>query len=119
MIRLIKIIDLGFIITIYAIGGLFCAKGLDRLYGKFNLQKEKKKSKIRSVVEMVGMLWLAGIVIYLFRNLIRAIPSPFHKLYGFDHHRVKELESMFIFTYVLFYFQKTLKDKMEYIISLI
>lgn len=116
--RLIKIIDLGFIITIYGIGGLFCAKGLDNLYGNFDIEKEKKKSKIRVIFEMIGMLWLAGIVIYLFRNLMRIIPSPFHKLYGFDHNKVKELESMFIFTYVLFYFQKSLKAKMEYVYNL-
>ena len=113
MIRLIKIIDLGFIISIYGIGGLVFAKLLDKIYERFD--KAKTKTLVRNIIEMFLMLWVTGVVIYIFRNIIRMIPSPFHGLYGFDHNRVKELESMFIFTYVLLFFQRELKEKMLYI----
>jgi len=75
----------------------------------------EQKTLVRNIIEMFLMLWLTGIVIYIFRNIMRMIPSPFHGLYGFDHNRVKELESMFIFTYVLLFFQRELKEKMLYI----
>lgn len=105
----LKSLNIGYVVSVNVILGLLFAKWLDQMFGNFNGQKEKKKYFTRSLFEMIFMLWVSGIVIYIFYAfLLKYIDRPIK----FDSGK---FETTVIFTFVLFYFQKTLKHKMQYI----
>ena len=58
------------------------------------------------------MIWLNGIIMYIVRNIAPLIPSPFNNIYGFKHTRLKELESAYVFDFVLIYTQTNLVKRM-------
>ena len=109
--RGIKLVDIGYVTFIYFALAFVVASGLNRFYGEFDIAKENTKTHTRIVLELIGMLWLNGILIYLARNIVPLIPFPLDKLYGFKHSLVKELSSAAIFVYFLMFFQQPLLDK--------
>jgi len=117
IIRSIKILDIGYITVIYFILGLILAKLFDKYLGKFDKNKEDKKSILRSILELSLYLWFIGIVIYVVRNIVPLIPFPLNGVYGFDHLRVKEVTSATVFIISFMYFQQYYQDKIKYIFS--
>jgi hypothetical protein len=117
IIRGIKIIDIGYVTTIYIILGIILAKLIDRYYGKFDKEKEEKKPLWQSILELILLFWIIGIVIYVIRNLIRIIPFPLNRIYGYDHLRLKELALPTIFVTIFLYFQEYYQAKIKYIYS--
>ena len=117
IIRIIKIIDIGFITIIYFIIGIFLAKECDKFLGEFNEVKEQKKPIYRSIIELLLYLWFIGIIIYITRNVVPLIPFPLDGIYGFQHLKVKELTSTSIFCIAFLYFQKHYQNKIKYIYS--
>jgi len=113
-IRSLKIVDIGYITLIYFSIGMILAKLFDMYNGEFDEKKEKKKSMLRYGLEIVGIMWMIGIVSYIVRNLVELIPSPFNDISGFDHMKVKELKSAAVFSFIFMYFQTHLKAKMQY-----
>ena len=111
--RLIKILDIGYIAIIYVLLGLLLAKMFDYLYGTFDKKKERTKSFLRKTLEICGMMWIYGALIYVVRNTVEFIPSPFHGIHGFSHLRVKELTDAPVFIFIFFYFQEFLKNKLN------
>jgi len=86
----------------------------DRFFGKFDEEKEKQKSKLRLAFEIIGLLWLAGAMTYIIRNIVGDfIPSPLDGIGGFEHKRVKELTNASVFVFIFMYFFKYLKQKMD------
>jgi hypothetical protein len=112
MILLIKIIDIGYIVVIYFILGITIAKLSDTIYGEYNAEVDKDKSTFRLCAEIVSMMWLDLILFYIVRNLVHWIPSPFHGIYGYDHFRLKELNSMVILFATYIYFHANLRGKL-------
>jgi hypothetical protein len=86
---------------------------MDKLYGKYNEKDESNKSTFRKTMDLVGMIWINGIIIYIVRNVAPLIPSPFNDINGFKHSRLKELKSAYVFDFVLIYTQKNLVKRME------
>ena len=119
MFRLIKILDMGYTTFIYFILAIFIAVLIDHLYGPYDEKAEKKKTVERKSLDLVGMIWLNGIVIYFIRNIITLIPSPFNGFYGYQHHRLKELSSAYVFDFVLIYNQPNLVKRMEIVFNAI
>jgi len=113
-IRDLKILDIGYVTVIYFFLGIGLAKLFDKLYGKFNPKEEAKKSFLRQTFELIGMMWISGVVIYIVRNLVELIPSPFNGIVGFDHQRVKELKNATVFAFIFLFFQSYFKDKLQY-----
>lgn len=114
LVRSIKIIDIGYITIIYFVIGLFFAKVFDTYYGKFDAKKESKKTKLRHMLELAGIMWLSGIVIYIVRNTVELIPSPMDHIHGFEHLKVKELKNAAIFSFIFLYFQSYFKAKLQF-----
>ena len=110
--------DIGYIAVIYFIIGIFLAKQCDKLFnylfGEFNETLEKQKTALRQFVEIIGMFWIIGIVIYAVRNIVELIPSPLDGIGGFKHKLVRELRSASVFTFVFIMFQDHLRDKIKY-----
>lgn len=111
--RFVKILDIGYTTLIYFMLAIVIASLMDILYGKYDENKEKQKSLLRKTLDLVGMIWLNGIIIYFIRNIVALIPSPFNGLFGFQHSRLKELDSAYVFDFVLIYNQPNLVKRME------
>ena len=114
LLRGVKVLDIGFVTFIYFSLGMFFAKAFDNLYGPFKERKEKKKSFIKRFLEIVGMMWLSGIIIYIVRNTVELIPFPFDGLFGFNHLQLKELTNAGVFTFIFLYFQSHLRSKLVF-----
>jgi hypothetical protein len=112
---LLKIFDLGFISFIYVIFALALSKLIDKIFGKFDEKQEEKRTTYESIIILIGFVWLNALVLYLGRNFIPLIPSPFDKIHGFMHNKVKETETFFGFEFILIYFQSNMKDRMQYL----
>jgi hypothetical protein len=97
----VKMMEYTFVIIIFGLCILLFAKGFDKLYGTFNEKKERSKSKFQSIAEMIGMLWFSGIIIYIFKNILINFQPSFDGIYGFDKTKVKDLENMFVYTFIL------------------
>jgi hypothetical protein len=112
--RLIKILDIGYITVIYFILGLITSRILDKYFGKFNKDEDNKKNIINVGTEIVVIMWVLAILIYLARNLVESIPSPFDGVLGFQHNLVKELGSASVFAMILFSYFYFFKAKLDY-----
>ena len=118
--RFIKLFDMGYITVVYFIFAIIIAVFLNKLYGSYNIKKEREKSTFRKCMELVGMIWLNGIIIYLVRNIAPFIPSPFDNIYGFKHTKLKELHSAYVFEFILIYTQATLiKERLMHLYNIV
>lgn len=113
-IRGIKLFDIGYIAVIYFIAAMFFAKLFDEMYGTFDEKKEKEKSVLRRTLELMGMMWLSGIVIYVVKNLVELIPFPLDGLFGFNHLLVNDLKSGSVFSFIFLFFQSYFKAKIQF-----
>lgn len=111
--RVVKILDIGYTTFIYFMLAIIIASVMDILYGTYDEKAEKQKSVTRKTLDLVGIIWLNGVIIYIIRNIAGLIPSPFNGLYGFQHSRLKELDSAYVFSFVLIYNQPNLVKRME------
>ena len=118
--RSIKILDIGYIASLYFIMGVAITALLDKLFGDWTLEKDSQKSTFRLGLELVGMSWLFGATTYLVRNIIELIPSPMSYIplsnpqRKFEHRKVKELSSATVFTLILMGTSYHFKNKLEY-----
>ena len=117
IIRGIKILDIGFITAIYSFLGIFLAKLCDKVNGRFDKEKEDKKSTWKRVVVLILYLWFLGVVVYIVRNIIPLIPFPLDGVYGFKHILVKEVTVATMFSITFFYFQTYYKSKIEHLFN--
>jgi len=115
--RLIKFLDIGYLTVIYFAIGITIAKTIDKFVGPFNKENEDKKSLFRLSIEIIIFTSFLGILIYLIRNLVEFIPFPLEGYYGFQHLKVKEVSGGIVIGLSLLFFQKTLKDKINYTYS--
>jgi hypothetical protein len=113
--RVVKIMDFAYIILLYFFLALFIAMGLDKIYGKFDSKEADKKSLLVNTVDFIVLLWINIVIIYIARNVISLVPSPLNGICKFEHSRVSELKSAYVFDILLIYFQKNLTDRMTYL----
>ena len=114
VIRLLKVVDIGYITIFYFIFGYGFATLYDRILGKFRKDRADAKSALRIALELIGHIWSIGVVTYLVRNVVELIPSPLHGLYGFNHYKLKELTIAPVFSLVFILFQDNLREKLRY-----
>ena len=115
LIRGNKMIDIGFITTIYFILGAIVANLVTNFQTEFNNKEEDKRTVINSTLRLILLIWTNGVLIYFARNLVELIPYPFDTFFGFHHNKVKELGAATAFTFVLLYYQPNLNKMMKYL----
>ena len=113
VIRTVKMFDLGYIGTGHFLVGFALSRALDNLMGPFDAEAEAEKSTTLVIVEVILLLWMNAIILYISKNLMELLPSPFNGLGGFEHGRVKELKSAPLLAFALIYYQSGLQDKLK------
>jgi hypothetical protein len=111
--RLVKMADIGYITVLYFLSGFLVARLLDNYINKYNKAEEDKKTTPQLIIEIVFFLWINGMLIYIIRNLIEVIPSPFENIYGLKHDLLNELKYAPILEFTLLYYQVHLTDKLK------
>ena len=115
LIRGNKMIDIGFITSIYFILGAIVANMITKFQTEFNNKEEDKRTVINSTLRLILLIWTNGVLIYFARNFVELIPYPFDTFFGFHHNKVKELGAATAFTFVLLYYQPNLNKMMKYL----
>lgn len=114
--RVVKIGDIGYITTIYFLLAFFISTWVDiRLLGPFQRERAARKSTGRLLGECILHIYLVGVLIYIVRNVVELVPSPFNGIQGFEHRRVKELTNAAVFTFIFLFYQKHLREKLFYL----
>jgi hypothetical protein len=115
LLRVVKLVDIGYVTVIYATFGFVCALIYDKTLGKFNVQRAKKTHTVILVFELFLHLWTIGVLAYLVQNIAELVPYPLDGVAGFHHSRVKELTNAPVFILVLMIFQENLRDKSKFV----
>jgi len=107
--RFIKMLDICYIAVISIIAGLILATFSDKIFGKFdeekfNQEKNEKYFKFKLILRLFLLASYTGVILYITRNLMEKIPSPFHGICNFDHYRVGEIRSMPAIIFLLFFY---------------
>ena len=110
--RLVKILDAGFLSSIYLLISVTVANKLNYYFEGLDEKKEHKKTFLRRTLELIGITWLLVAIIYIIQYLVEFIPSPFHAIAGFDHYRPKEIQYTGIFIFILLFLQKHYREKL-------
>lgn len=113
IIRGIKLIDFGFITTIYFFLGFLSSRIVDR--SQTDTNELEKRRTVWLFLEIIIILWYNSIIMYIIKNLVESIPFPLDTIYGFNHNRTLESDyaGISVFSFALFYFQKKLPKKMN------
>ncbi len=112
-------IDIIYISILAVIFGFGLAYISDRIFGNFDKKKydselkEKREIRYELFIKMVIVVGYTSIVLYLLRNFIELIPSPFNGICGLEHVRVKEIETVTGIIFVLFFSYQY--DFLEYV----
>jgi hypothetical protein len=111
----LKFLDIALLTMYYFIAGFFISTWLDNMLGKFDYDKEKRKSTLRIFLEIIIFMALILITFYVVRNIIEYIPFPFEGVAGFKQERVKERGGDVVFIFVLFMFLEYLTKKIDFL----
>lgn len=112
IVRIIKIVDIAYIFSFYALAGFFCSLFINKIFPMYTKEKYSKYSKGKLIVEICLQFATIGVMVYLIKNLFQLVPFPFDGIYGYKHSIVKEIESALPLIYTILYFQDHLKDKL-------
>jgi hypothetical protein len=118
--RSVKVLDIGYITILYyllAFALTLLLKIIPFLGKDYDESKDRDKPLWQLMLESVLLIWIVGILAYFARNVVVAIPSPLNGLGGLDHSRVKELESSFVFVFVILFFNDPLVSKLKILYS--
>lgn len=117
--RSIKLIDIGFIFSIYFLLGFILVILTDKIIGKFDPVANNMTSSTVIVIELMFQFWFYGILCYLLRNAVELIPFPLNGYkvgeYTFEHKKVKELGSAWVFGFVYLAYSTNMKDRLTFL----
>ena len=87
------------------------------LYTKYIKESQEEKNNMYlQIFHILLLIGLFGIISYLIRRVVRRIPFPLDKFYGFDYMRLKELNESSTFTAIfLISFSIIVQRKIDYI----
>ena len=113
--RGIKIIDIGYVATIYFLAAFFLSIWVDNKLGEFQPEEQAKKPTSRLIFECILHIYLIGVLVYVMRNLVEKIPFPLDGVQGFIHLKVKEVTNASVFVFIFVLYQKNLRARLDYI----
>lgn len=115
IVRGIKIIDIAWTITAYAVMGIATIPLLHKIFGKFDAQKAEQQTSLRLFGEILLQFIAIGILAYVARNVFQLIPWPFEGVYGFEHMKLKEVTNSAIYVSIVVTFHSDLQARVWYL----
>ena len=115
-IRGIKILDIAYLSGLYVAIGLTFSVLVNNYIGRFNPKAADQKSIPRLMLEIWLQLSIILVSAYIIHNIVELVPSPLDGVAGFKHALVKERSGGVIFSFLLFFYQTNLRDKITYVI---
>lgn len=113
----IKIVDIAYVSMIYATIIITFSVLFDYLIGAVDEKKEAEKNIALVILECLLHICLIAITAYVVRNIVERIPFPLDGVQGFMHNKVKELGGGPIYGFLLFFYSKNLRRKLELLID--
>ena len=113
----IKILDIIYTNFIYIILAVLTGVSIDQLYGIFDEAKYEKSNIALILLEIIFHIILLSIVLFICRQFVINLSSPFSYIKGYNHKDLQQLNSATIFTALLFVFQKNLIQKIVYFLK--
>jgi hypothetical protein len=110
-VRAIKLLDIGYCAAVYFMLALLAVYAFNAVTGPYDPQQESRKSTARLVWEVVAKIWAIGVLAYLARNLLAAIPWPLEGVLGYQHLRVPEVANTTVFVAFVAVFDSQLQAK--------
>jgi len=117
LMRSIKMLDIGYIATIYFIFAMVCCILIDKFMGKYDEEIDKQRPVWKIWMNTVLHMWLIGVLIYIVRNVVELIPFPLDGYQGFQHKKVKELGNATVFVFIVMTYQFYLKGRLNILYS--
>jgi hypothetical protein len=120
LIKTVKMADIGYISVLYfvlAFASTLLLKNLPFFGKDYDESKDQDKPIWQLLLEVLLLIWVVGVLAYFARNIVVAFPSPLDGVSGFTHSKVKELETSFVFVFVVMTFNTPLVSKMKLLYS--
>ncbi len=112
IIRLIKLCDIAYIFSLYVLSAFIHSLILSSLFKDFNKEEYYKKSSIKIFIEICLIFAAIGILVYFTKNLLEIVPFPLDGYKGYNHSRLKEINTAIPLTYTILFFQRGLRKKL-------
>lgn len=128
IIRIIKSLDISLIGIYYLFLGLLASLLINKIFNYkpsidninkslFQKKKEnKKKSKMDIFMKLCIRVALIMVSVYWIRQIVKRIPSPFNKLYGYNSKRVSEIQGGAIVAFSILALQSDFLHEIHYFI---
>lgn len=116
---IVKLLDLAYIAVIYCFIAVILSIITKKIANYFPEKYNYDKSILTVVIEIIAYVWYIAVIVYIVRNTVARIPSPFDKLFGFSHMRMKELHSAGMFSIIFVHLQEDFIDKIKYLRDII
>ena len=133
--RGMKMLDIGYIFVIGSIVGIIFVKMFSNFmyFDNTDIEGNKKKypnnrsGKLRLVGEITLEVAMYGIVLYIMRQFIQAVPWPFDGwkglnppsgFKGYDHYKNSESKNPWSLGFFFFIYQNSLKNKIDYLFNM-
>jgi hypothetical protein len=113
----IKILDIAYVSVIYATIIITFSVLFDYMIGAVDEKKEVEKNIALVILECWLHICLIAITAYIVRNIVERIPFPLDGVQGFIHSKVKELGGGPIYGFLLFFYSRNLRRKIELLID--
>ena len=116
---IVKLLDLAYIAVIYCFIAVILSIITKKLANYFPEQYNYDKSILTVVIEIIAYVWYIAVIVYIVRNIVERIPSPFNNMFGFSHIKMKELHSAGMFSIIFVHLQEDFIDKIKYLRDII
>lgn len=111
----VRIMNITYLSTIYVTISFLFSYYLNEIVGEFNKEEADAQSTTRLIFEIYLYFALISVASYIIRNIIKRIPFSMDNLFGVHNTKNTEINGGVIFAFAIFYFQKNLKDKINYL----
>ncbi len=110
--RLVKALDIFILGNLYLFFGVVTSSFLAKYVVK---PYDKKKSKLRNLIQLVNEIGIIMVIVYLIRIFIKhGIPNPLKGIYGFDPRRVVEINGGIVLAFsFLMYLKPAIQSKAD------
>jgi hypothetical protein len=108
--RLVKMANIIYITALFVIFAMFSSIFINMLFLPFSENHSLPVQYILLVFEISLVL----ITIYVVRNIVETIPSPFDGVAGLVHHRVKEVNGGLVMGLIIFVFTPDIESRIRH-----